>query len=77
MDEEILGKVLVCLSGADQAVMHEGVAMGLMKYPTVIIETTGGLQVYWAEHLTRQANEQETIQYWKTRALTAEMKGKS
>lgn len=73
LSEDILGTVVVGVSGADQSVTHIGVAVGFMPHPTVLIETKSGEQFSWAQHLTREPTMQEVIQYWKTRALAAEL----
>lgn len=63
--------VLIGFSGGDNSAMHIGTYIGFMGQPTYIIQTEAG-QVHWAESLTRVATPEETIDYWRARALAAE-----
>ena len=51
--------------------------VSICNEPTYQLRDSNGHHFHWAQSLTRPASEQETIEYWKNRAIIAEEKNQA
>ena len=67
----LMGKIVVCttVSGAVHAI---GIAFSYCDAPTYAVDIDGSAKAHWRADLMREATPEETIDYWRNRAIRAE-----
>lgn len=65
------GRIVVAFYG-DGGIKYMSEVVGYMIEPTYVLRSPEGRLEHWAKSLVREATTEETIDYWKQRALRAE-----
>lgn len=66
-------KIVAAMYGTGE-INYFSEVIGYMAEPTYVLKRPDGRTQHWAASLVREATPEETIAYWRDRALKAEQK---
>jgi len=67
-------EIVAATWGGTNELKYLSEVLGYMAEPTYVLRRPDGRTEHWAASLVREATQEETITYWRDRALKAEQK---